>query len=163
MSCDSPQADALPPISIIASLPAWLLSLAIHLLIAITGSLLVRAAIIPTHDESPRAAEIVLARRAADHTEYFADESTSARHSALKPIGAEGATSLVAGGDTSTSDRPPFIAGISLPDLSGNLPVGETSIASPQLGAPSGQPRLPTNPLDEAAILAEDALIPREI
>src|SRR5439155_1454147 len=71
-------------------------------------------------------------------------------------------TGVIAGEAAATSDQPPLISGIALPDVGGNLPVGDATIAAPQLGAPRGQPRLPVNPLDEAAILAEDALIPRE-
>jgi von Willebrand factor type A domain len=161
MDRDSSTVDALPPFSIGASFPAWLVSVTFHLLIAITGSLLIRGAAIQIQNEPNRTAEIVLARHTGDHTEYFADEEAAARHSALKPIGSEGATGVVAGGAT-TSDQPPLIPGISLPDFGGNLPIGDALIAAPQLGVPRGQPRLPVNPLDEAAILAEDALIPRE-
>ncbi|MBW8883576.1 MAG: VWA domain-containing protein [Planctomycetia bacterium] len=162
MARDSSKTDALSSLSITAALPAWLLSVAIHLLVAITGSLLIGGAITKTRDESPRTAEIVLARRTADHTEYFADEGTSQRHSTMKPIGIEAAAGVESGGGAMTADQPPLVAGIALPDLAGNLPIGDATIATPQLGGRRGQPRLPVNPLDEAAILAEDALIPRE-
>ncbi len=162
MTADPLRAQSLPPLPIAASIPAWLLSVAIHLLIAIAGSLLVHGMVVQPHDESPRTAEIVLARRTADHVEYFSDNGTSERYSALKPIGGEIATGVVGGGGGPTSDQPPLIAAISLPDVGGNLPIGDAGIAAPQLGGPRGQPRLPANPIDEAAILAEDALIPRE-
>jgi hypothetical protein len=159
---DVENADALSPLSIAASLPAWLLSVAIHLLIALAGTLLIRGAIVQSHDEPTRSAEIVLARHTADRTDYFSDEAAATRHSALKPIGVEGPNSLVVGGSTVSSDQPPLIPGISLPNIGGNAPVGDGLVAAPQLGVPRGRPRLPVSPLDEAAILAEDALIPRE-
>src|SRR5262245_7230954 len=162
MDSDKSEADPLPLVGIAASLPAWLMSVAIHLLLAIAGSLLIRGTAIQLQNEPTRTAEIVLARRTGDRTEYFADEATSIRHSPLKPIGSEGAAGAVAGGGATTSDQPPLIPGISLPDVGGILPVGDGLVAAPQLGVPRGQPRLPINPLDEAAILAEDALIPRE-
>jgi hypothetical protein len=42
------------------------------------------------------------------------------------------------------------------------VPVGEGLVVAPELGGPRGRPRIPGSSLDEAAILAEDALIPRE-
>src|SRR5207253_520400 len=119
-------------------------------------SLLIRGTTTRTHDEPVRTAEIVLARHIADHTEYFADEPGFARHSALKPISSDGSAGVAPGGAV-VSDQPPLIAGISLPDFVGNLAAGEGLVAAPQLGEPRrGPPRLPVNPLDEAAILAED-------
>lgn len=161
MDRDLSSPDALPPLTIAASIPAWLLSAAIHLLIAIAGSLLVRGIVVQPHDDLPRTGAIVLARRTADHVEYFGDEGTSERHSTLKPIGLDSATGTVGGGGP-LSEQPPLLAGISLPDVGGNLPIGDATIPAPQLGGSRRQPRLPVNPLDESAILAEDALIPRE-
>jgi Ca-activated chloride channel family protein len=155
-------ANVLHPIGVAASLPAWLVSIAIHLLIAITGSLLIGGTAIEPQDDKPRTAEIVLAHRTGDHTVYFADDGTAPRHSALRPIGIDEPAGEVAGGAATTSDQPPLIPGLSLPNIGGTLTIGDGTIAAPQLGAPRGQPRFPANSTGEAAILAEDALIPRE-
>jgi hypothetical protein len=148
-----------------AMLPAWLLSLAAHLLLAITGSWLVRAVSSDVEATEPiRAGEIVIARRDAGRTEYFTDEPSAGRHETLRPVDSAVTVSSAeaTGGARAAADHPPLLAGIALPQLSGNLPVGEGLVAAPQLGVSRGRPRIPGNPLDEAAILAEDALIPRE-
>ena len=144
-------------------LPAWLLSLAIHLLLAVTGSLWFRAiAPVEARDEPTRSAEIVLVRRDAGRTEYFADDAANERHQVLRPVASDISASGAPGGASSTTDQPPLIAGIALPQLPGSLPVGEGLVIAPQLGGPRGKPRIPGSSLDEAAILAEDARIPRE-
>src|SRR5262245_580759 len=89
MSDDSRKNDALERESWIAMIPAWLISFAAHLMLAICGSLVVSGlrSKEPT-DEPGRAAEIVLARRDADRTQYFTDETGAERHEVLKPPGA---------------------------------------------------------------------------
>jgi von Willebrand factor type A domain len=145
-------------------LPAWLVSLAVHLLLAVAGSLLVSGM---NSAEAPaeiiRQGEIVLTRREANRTQYFADEEGGSPYQVLKPVGGSsmgsGAAQL---SGASSSDAPPRVTGIDLPDLPVRAPVGEALAANSNASARRGRPRMPVNPLDEAAILAEDALIPRE-
>jgi hypothetical protein len=156
--------DPFGPVDWRAMLPAWLLSIMVHLLLAVLGSVLFRAASSGVRATEPiRAGEIVLVRRDTGRTEYFADEPVAGRHEALRPLDSAVSNAGMPGSAYSTSDQPPLVAGISLPHLPANMPVGEGLVVAPQLGAARGRPRIAGNPLDEAAILAEDALIPREI
>jgi hypothetical protein len=163
MARDALQTDAIPVSGWPAMAPAWLLSLAAHLLLAILGTLLVRAtASREKTDETVRPGQIVLARRAENRTDYFADDE-AARHEVLKPASGQQA-GLTAAGDAGATgaDAPPLVTGVSLPQLQGGFPAGNGFVVAPPATGPRGRVRLPVSPLDEAAILAEDALIPRE-
>jgi hypothetical protein len=148
----------------LATVPAWLLSLAIHLLLAITASVVFQATQSPAQvDESARAGQIVLVRREIEQREYFADDRAPARHAALRPVFQTGEAS--AGENAAglpAADSPPLLSGITLPERGGQIPVADSAALIPQVSGSRGKARFPGNSLDEAAILAEDALIPRE-
>src|SRR4051812_5504969 len=87
-------------------IPAWLLSLTLHLAAVLTGSLLVRGTQLPAEmDELPRPAGIVLARPAASSKpDYFVAEvkqSAAAAEVATSSQGVDPATS------TEAADFPP--------------------------------------------------------
>src|SRR5205807_1148435 len=92
-------------------------------------------------------------------------DQPSGRHEAQKPtVGVVAAASPLVGAASGgpAAGQPPLIPGISLPQLPGNLPVGEGLVPAPQPGVGRGRGRLPSG-IDEDAIRAEDALIPREV
>src|SRR5262245_53728861 len=90
------QTDSLESADWSAMIPAWLLSVVAHLVLAIVGSLAVRGITASklSSDEPVRPGEIVLVRREANRNEYFADEQAEARHSVLRPVTSE----IAAGG-----------------------------------------------------------------
>ncbi|MEX2173105.1 MAG: hypothetical protein WD872_02000 [Pirellulaceae bacterium] len=146
-----------PPLTGSYRAPAWLLSLAMHLLIVVLGVLAFRPPPpVAGLDEAVRPAAIVLARRAADSTVYFADESDSA----AAPAGKEAAN--VARDDALTGDvAPAGAAGLALPEWPGATRSGADLVAGrPAMSSGGGRPRLPPA-MDEAAVRAADALIPR--
>src|SRR5947207_1449227 len=107
-----------------SGLPAWLLSLAAHLAVAILGALLINVERpVIDRDDGDRRAAIVLADRTVQRTNYFSDEDRpSGIHEARTPAIGGGAAAEVAGGSPAAA-QPPLIPGISLPALPGNLPV----------------------------------------
>lgn len=156
----------LPKTDWAAMAPAWLLSLAIHLLLAVAGSLLVGRSIraVPPEERSRRG-EIVLADRDAEKPRYFSEFALADRHQVLRPTlnlqpGNENAGFLIGVG--LVAGTPPLLSGIELPHRTSDFATNSSSTTAPQAGTARGVPRIPANPLDEAAILAEDALIPRE-
>jgi len=147
-----------------ASVPTWLLSLAAHLLLAILGSLLVRGnSSFRENTAAERPVEIVLAKRSENRAQYFNDE-VSERHEVLRPAIDSPRASGPAGtgpvGPVSGQEQPPLLANIELPAALPLSPTAENILVSPHLGPAPGKPRITGN-LDEAAVLAEDALIPR--
>jgi hypothetical protein len=142
--------------------PAWLSSLLVHLATAVLGVLFVRA--VPPKGieaETVRPAAIVLARRTASATQYFADEPENTSPSAAS-ASSNSAASRPAGGDPLFSDAsPPPIAGVKLPELPGVLASGDGLVVVPQPGTGRGKPRILPG-VGDAEILAADAAIPRE-
>jgi hypothetical protein len=147
------------------AVPAWLLSLACHLVILLLGVWLIgRAEPAQGVAEADRPAGIVLVQRAAGKAEYFSDDVRSA---AQKPADAVAAARASPGGQTAaealpTSQPPPLVSGISLPTLPGAIVRGEGLVASPQPGSGRGRQAILPG-LDDAAIRAADAGFPQEI
>ena len=142
------------------NVPAWLLSLALHLTAAVLGVLLIR----PTPpakgvDEKDRPAGIVLVRRMADATNYF-DERTAASSAAAAASAAAGPAT---GDPLAETAAPPSVAGIALPELPGGLPPGESLVPGIDPATGRGRPKLPLATIDEEAVLAADALVPRVV
>ncbi len=145
--------------------PAWALSVAAHLAVAVLGALLVTAEI-RSRDTAAgdRPAGIVLVKHGADSNQvrYFSEQdaysgATSAAGHSIAPGDASGR------GDDPLFGAAPPDAGIKLPDLPGGLLLGEGLVPAVAPNAGSGRrPKLPFATIDEAAVLAADALIPRE-
>jgi hypothetical protein len=145
------------------TIPAWLLSLACHLVVLLLGVWLIgRQEHARGIVETERPAGIVLVRREANETQYFSDDP---RHEPLEPADAAAAASP--GGRTAAvvlpaSQPPPLAAGITLPSLPRAIVGGEGLVASPQPGSGRGRPVILPG-LDDEAIRASDAAIPREV
>jgi hypothetical protein len=144
-------------------LPAWIFSLAVHLTIVVLAVLFIRPAP-PTKgfDDQDRPAAIVLVKREAGQTKYFDDEQ-SAVASAAQFLAAAGATSPAAGDPLSGAAAPAPAAGIALPELPGNVASGQSLVPGIEPGAGQGRTKLPFAMIDEEAVLAADALVPREV
>lgn len=158
------QTDATPDSAEFAvrGIPAWLLSLALHLLVLIGGAFLVTAER-PTAgiDQGDRAVGVVLAQRASERTDYFAEEDAAANaRQAAAPAGATAGAS--AAGAALPVGPPPVLPGISLPQLPGALPTGEGLVGVAAPGGPGKAARVLPG-LGDAEILAADAAIPREV
>jgi hypothetical protein len=112
-------------------------------------------------DEPDRPVAVVLARRTADATQYFADEPASV--SPVSPAAASASSPAAIGSDPLAADStpPPGSAGIKLPELPGSIASGEGLVASIVPGTGRGRPKILPG-IDDAAILAADAAIPRE-
>jgi hypothetical protein len=140
------------------SLPAWLLSLAVHLAVAVLGALLMQGERPREKVEADRPVAIVLARRTADRTDYFSDDEPACGR-AEQWAGSTGYSSASAG---PISASPPLVPGISLPERQSGLTRTEVSdglVEGLVSGGLRGRPRVPGN-VDEAAIYAEDKSIP---
>jgi hypothetical protein len=142
--------------------PPWLLSVAAHLTVAVVGCLLVSSEL-PPRDiaEANRPAAIVLIQRGAGKTSYFSEESVHQATNGALPRAASGRVGGLAA-DSLTDATPPD-AGIKLPDLPGGLTAGEGLVPAVVPSGGNGRPKLPFATIDEAAVLAADALVPREI
>jgi len=141
----------------------WLLSLAAHLAAAIIAALLIRGVLPQARNDSSALSGGFLASLAeVPRTQYFTDEPSDNR---LQLPTVSTATSEAPAGGTSglpgATEAPPLAVGISLPQVDGPLAGGEGLIAAPVIGSGRGRPKLRPG-LDEAAILAADAAIPRE-
>ena len=143
-------------------LPAWLFSLAVHLTVAVLGVLLVRYSP-PTKglDDKDRPAAIVLVKREAGRTKYFAEESEVSL--AVRARAAAAASAPAASDPLTGLAAPPGPAGVSLPELPGNLAAGQSLVPSLEPAVGRGRTKLPFESIDEAAVLAADALVPREV
>jgi hypothetical protein len=151
------------------ALPAWLASLSAHLLLAITGCLVVGLSGSGREEaEVSRGAEIVLARHDAGVTRYFSDDRPPGETpQGQRPVVNAADTPSPAlsgenGGLAALNSPPPLAPGIQLPDRVGELPAGEAILGGLLPGRKPGMVRLPGSAADEAAILEEDARIPRE-
>ncbi|MDX1946898.1 MAG: VWA domain-containing protein [Pirellulaceae bacterium] len=141
--------------------PAWLLSLVVHLAIAVAAGLWLRTA--PPRgllSDQDRPATIVLAQRRDAGTTYFTDESP-AESSAAPASGASAAAAQTGDDPLATDTAPPAAGGVSLPQLPGVLASGDGLVAVVQPGTGQGRPRILPG-VGDAEILAADALIPRE-
>jgi hypothetical protein len=141
-------------------LPAWLMSLAAHLVAAILVASLLGIEPPRAIDEADRPASIVLTRRSQAQTEYFSDTAGTGaeRHEVRKPAVdvAESERSALP-----IDEAAPAIAGIALPGAADTAPAGDGLVAAPSLSSGRGRGALFPG-LDAEAILAEDATIPRE-
>jgi hypothetical protein len=139
--------------------PPWLFSVAVHLAVAVLGCLLVRWEM-PPRDlvEADRPAAIVLVSRGAENVSYFSEDQTRPADSAPSASAAGGALA----NDALTDSAPPD-AGIKLPDLPGGLMSGQGLVPAVAPGTGRGRPKLPFSTIDEEAVLAADALVPREV
>jgi hypothetical protein len=146
---------------------AWLLSLAVHLVIllsiAMCGGLFIRGQRSAATAQPAQPVAIVWTQRPAERTDYFTDEADdkSARSQAALDL-PEAALPDAA---SPASMPPPLIPGIELPHRTPGLESGDQpalNLDQPPAGSgPRGRPRIP-GLVDEAAIRAEDAAIPRE-
>lgn len=145
--------------------PAWGLSAVAHLAVAVLGALLLSSEIRPRDIVAgDRPAGIVLVKRGADRNQvhYFSEQD--ARSTATSNAGGSTAPGDASGsGNDQLAGAAPPDAGIKLPDLPGGLTPGEGLVpaVAPNAGS-GGRPKLPFATIDEAAVLAADALIPRE-
>lgn len=158
----------------------WLASLAVHLALAVLGTLVFQN--VPSADRRPQitTAGIVLARRTARQTQYFQDQppgqppatavnAASPPHRVLRPAAEASSilkeTSEPAGMLPGEGEQPalgrlspaagPWAGG---PQVAGNdLPL----VLAPG-GGSAGRPRLGLSQEESAAILAEDAAVPRD-
>lgn len=143
------------------AVPAWLLSLAMHLTVLLTLSLWLRGEIAPPVALEPaRTGQIVLTRRsAADRAEYFAPEeaiATASEASVSDAVSAEGRSSTTATLNALANEPPTASAQIALPQLPGAMPSGSELAILPQFSSGGGRPVLMPG-LDDAAIRAADA------
>ena len=145
------------------AIPAWLLSVALHLMAAVLGVLLIRGPGPPKGiDEAVRPAGIVLVERAASTPRYYSDRER------YEPAGAKSSESAIAaagGGALSSAlpigEPPPLVEGLDLPSLPGAIAGGQGVVATPQPGGGRGRPLILPGQ-DDAAIRAADAGISQE-
>jgi hypothetical protein len=146
-------------------IPAWLLSLALHLAVVLVGSLLVRGSQLPApNDEMARPAAIVLAKLTeSTKASYFMPEDLGQGESNALAAMATSSAALPGFEDTlPTADSPPLSTIARLPQLPVPLaPSGEMIVLSPQSSRSKGKPVSHLTLADKAAILAEDAARPR--
>ncbi len=144
-------------------IPAWLLSLTLHLAAVLVGSLLVRGSQLPpSGEEASHPASIVLARTTASaKTDYFTPDEKRPPETDSAAASAD-ANSSELSVSLPTADSPPPSALARLPELPGRLaPSGETIVLKPQSTGGSGKSISRLTAADKAAILAEDAARPR--
>jgi hypothetical protein len=138
--------------------PAWLISLAIHLTVLIVGALVVTSQPpVAGIDASDRPVAIVLAQRSGERTDYFAEEDAAAQ---ARQSAASSASGSPSASEIST-EEPPLVPGIALPQLPGSLPPGEGLVGKAAPGGP-GKVASILPGLGDAEIIAADAGIPRE-
>jgi len=146
-------------------IPAWLLSLTLHLAAVLAGSMLIRGSQLPVSgEEAARPAAIVLARMAQNtKTNYFTPEerqqgdSEGIASATTSSPGASGFEDILP-----TADSPPLSTLARLPQLPGPLaPSGETLVLRSQPSGGKGKGISHLTAADKAAILAKDAARPR--
>lgn len=145
--------------------PAWFLSLTLHLAAVLAGSLLMRGSHLPVSgEETERPAAIVLANRTDNKkTKYFTPEEMPTETS----LAAENSMLLSAStfGDPlpAASEPPPSTSVVRLPELPGTLAPGrETVVVKPLATGDNKRSISRLTEADKAAILAEDAARPRK-
>lgn len=138
-------------------IPAWLLSLAIHLCVLIGGALLVTGQRpVVGVAEADRQVAVVLAKRSAERTDYFNDSDSSDMPAVAAAAGG-GSTS----GSAIPDGPPPPLPDISLPQAPGALPVGEGIVGVAAPGLPGKRASILPG-LGDAEAIAADLAIPRE-
>ncbi len=146
-------------------IPAWLMSLTLHLAAVLVGSLLVRGSQLPAPSiEESRPVAIVLARNAESKvTNYFTPEELRQGESESVPAAAPAfGQSVLEDSLPAAADSPAPSSVTRLPRLPGPLaPSGETIVLKPQATGVGGRPISRLSAADKAAILAEDAARPR--
>jgi hypothetical protein len=146
------------------SASAWLISIAVHLSLVIACSLFLRCDRRVNSDEPDRPVAIILAERQAERTDYFSDDADDSS-AASQTLPAED-SAAAADAITPANMPPPLIPGLELPHRTPGIESSRGPGAGldplPIGGGPRGRPRIP-GLVDEAAIRAEDAAIPREI
>jgi hypothetical protein len=131
-----------------------LLSLMVLLLLAIVAALLVGRRKEPlVTDESTSVAAVETRTQDTPMSVELGDSAHVLPPSSLDPSDVPASAAY---------EPPPLIPGITLPQIPTNIFANEESLAPAVPGARRGKVRIPISPADEAAILAEDALIPRE-
>jgi hypothetical protein len=139
--------------------PAWLLSLILHLAAMLLASFFVRGTRLPGESqETERPAAIVLARLTqSEKADYFSSDEArqTAATETAEPASPEGGVSAVAG-------APPLSSAVKLPELTGPVPLSaEGLVVRPQPSAGGRRPVSLLTAADKAAILAADAARPR--
>ena len=154
----------IPTPSAARRIPAWLLSLALHLAALLAGTLLVRGTYPPaSRPESVRPTSIVLARATADASpKYFSDDDVAA-----EAVPSQAATAASAASESELAldarSQPPSV-GIDLPGSSAPVADPGALVIRPSLTTGRGTPRLGgLSDADVAAILAEEAARPRNV
>jgi Ca-activated chloride channel family protein len=153
--------------------PAWLISLAVHLLVLILGTLFIKCDRTPVSvDEADRRIAVVLAQRTAETTSYFADDkaaiapSVTADGSQAAPEAALAGSQAGGGGSNIglaiPTGPPPLLPGISLPQLPGAIAPAEGLVGKAAPGGPAKRASILPG-FGDAEILAADAAIPREV
>ncbi|MCE9527539.1 MAG: hypothetical protein K8R36_15965, partial [Planctomycetales bacterium] len=145
-------------------IPAWLLSLTLHLTAVLVGSLLVRGTQLPAvGEESARPAAIVLAHRTeSTKTNYFTPEDLQKGESEAAAATSPSSSSEFTGSLPTAAESPPPSTVARLPELPGHLArSGETIVLKPQSSGNKGRLISHLTEADKAAILAEDAARPR--
>jgi hypothetical protein len=145
------------------AIPAWLLSLACHVVVMLLGAWLVGvyepARVLV---ETDRQAGIVLVEKTASTPRYFADDAALAT---ANPVPATAGAANFRGSNASeafpVAEAPPLVAGIALPKLPGAASGRAGLVASPQPGSGRGRPAILPG-LDDAAIRAADAGVPQQ-
>jgi hypothetical protein len=151
----TPAADfSLPQVR--RAVPAWLLSLAMHLLVLLALSLWLRGELAPPVALEPgRTGQIVLARRSeSDQTKYFTPEESPA--TASEATSAASSSSAATSQNAFNHEPPAASAKIALPQFPGAMPSGSELVVLPRLSAGGGRPVIMPG-LDDAAIRAADA------
>src|SRR5262245_15043490 len=147
--------------ALLLCIPAWLISLAVHLTILIAGALLVSVQRpVAGTARADRQVAVVLAQRTAERTDYFPEDQ------APDAAGSQAVAAAVGSGFPKNvaipTDAPPLIPGISLPSASGPLSPGEGTVGVAALGLP-GKPTSLLPGLGDAEAIAADLAIPREV
>jgi len=146
------------PAALLLGIPAWLISLAVHLSALIAGALLVNVQRpVVGIDEADRQVTVVLAQRTAERTDYFAEENS--QEAASPPAAATSGGGFT--GSAIPTDAPPVVPGISLPPAPGALPPGEGIVGVAAPGLPGKRASVLPGQGDAEAIAA-DMAIPRE-
>ncbi len=150
------------PAAIQRRIPAWLLSLALHLAVLLAGALFVRGTQLPAaRHELPRPTSIVLARTSAIAPPvYFSEEEASSEQAVRQAASIQAAAP--AANSPLTTDPPS--SGIALPAASGPIADSGLHVVRPSPGSGRGKNRMSgLSAADVAAILAEDAARPRNL
>ena len=145
-------------------IPAWLLSLTLHLAAVLVGSLLVRGSQLPTSvEESVRPAAIVLAHRTENEKpSYYTPEVPPGETSEAAATTSSASSVEFANPLPAAVEPPPASTVARLPELPGSLAPGkEMVVLKPMASGGKGRPVSQFSAADKAAILAEDAARPR--